>query len=113
MYQIPREEIARFLKNAYAFVMTSKSEFYPIAIVEAMASGIPYISTDVGIVKFLPGGMITADNKFKVAESMDCLLEDKKKYQALKKDAELHANHKHTLEYYLMEFNQIVIDKSI
>ena len=39
-------------------MMTSKWEAFPISIIEAMASGIPFISTDVGIVKFLDGGII-------------------------------------------------------
>ena len=31
---------------------------FPISIIEAMASGIPFISTDVGCVKYLPGGVV-------------------------------------------------------
>ena len=38
--------------------MTSKWEAYPISLIEAMAAGVPWISTNVGIVKYLPGGFV-------------------------------------------------------
>ena len=58
---VPRELISEYTKNAYACIVSSNYEYYPITIVEALAAGIPYISTDVGIVRYLPGGVI-ADN---------------------------------------------------
>lgn len=108
---ISRESMAKYLKEAYAFVMTSKSEFFPIVLLEAMASGIPYISTDVGIVKFLPGGTITPDNKFEVAKNMDQLIENREKYETLKKEAGQQAKNKYAFEQYLTEFNHIVKDE--
>lgn len=57
-YSVPREQIADYTKNAFACVMSSKYEYYPITIIESLASGLPFISTDVGIVRLLPGGVI-------------------------------------------------------
>ena len=54
----PRLVTESYIKNAYALLSSSKSEKYPVIISEAMANGIPFISTDVGIVKHLPGGVI-------------------------------------------------------
>lgn len=56
---IERNLISSYVVNAEFYLLTSKSEKYPISIVESMASEIPYISTNVGIVKYLPGGIVT------------------------------------------------------
>lgn len=58
LYGVPREKISEYTKNAYACVISSNYEYYPITIVESLAAGNPFISTDVGIVRFLPGGVI-------------------------------------------------------
>ncbi|MCD7825499.1 MAG: glycosyltransferase [Clostridiaceae bacterium] len=57
-FSVPREQIAAYTKNAFACVMSSNYEYYPITIVEALAVGLPFISTDVGVVRQLPGGVI-------------------------------------------------------
>ena len=58
LYNIPRENIYTYVKRAYAYIMTSKWEAYPISLIESMAASVPWISTDVGIVKYLPGGVV-------------------------------------------------------
>lgn len=55
---VSREDIYTYVKKAAVFVMASKREAFPISITESMAAGVPWISSDVGIVKYLPGGMI-------------------------------------------------------
>lgn len=62
LYEIDRNLISSYVSNAYLYIMTSKSEKYPISIVESMAAGIPYISTDVGIVKYFFGGVVSNKN---------------------------------------------------
>lgn len=63
LYEVPRERICEYTKNAYACVISSNYEYYPITIVESIAAGNPFISTDVGIVRFLPGGVIANTQK--------------------------------------------------
>ena len=58
LYNVPRQHIYTYVKKAYAYIMTSKWEAYPISLIEAMAAGVPWISTNVGIVKYLPGGFV-------------------------------------------------------
>lgn len=55
---IPREDTIGLIKNAYASLLTSRSEYFPITLIEGMASGKPFISTDVGVVNHLPGGVV-------------------------------------------------------
>lgn len=58
---ISREDTIRHIKKASIYLMTSRREAFPISISEAMAVGIPFISSDVGIVKYLPGGVVCND----------------------------------------------------
>ena len=43
--------------------MTSSREAFPISLTEAMASGVPFVSSNVGIVKHLIGGAVGDDEK--------------------------------------------------
>lgn len=75
LYGIDRHEIPKYLKNAKLFVTGSTWEAFPVVIVESMASGIPFICTDVGCVRFLPGGVV-AKNKKEMIYWMDLLSKD-------------------------------------
>lgn len=60
---VTREKTVEYVKNASVYLMSSTWEAFSISIIEAMAAGTPFISTDVGVSRYLPGGMIvqTAD----------------------------------------------------
>lgn len=60
---IPRKDISVYVQSASIFLMGSKKEIFPISIIEAMAASVPFISTDVGIVRYLPGGAIISSEK--------------------------------------------------
>lgn len=64
---ISREETIRRVRDADVFLMPSRREAFPISILEAMAAKTPFISTDVGIVKYLPGGIVTNDPQAQVS----------------------------------------------
>ena len=59
LYGIERDLIASYVKSSYLYIMTSKVEKYPISLIESMACGIPFISTDVGVAKYLLGGVVS------------------------------------------------------
>ena len=44
-------------------MMASEHEEYPVSLVEAMAVGTPFISTDAGCARILPGGVTVTDRR--------------------------------------------------
>ena len=52
-------DVAPFLARMTHFAMSSDTEQMPISLVEAMAAGLPVVSTDVGDIK----AMVAADNR--------------------------------------------------
>lgn len=55
---IDRKYFPRILDDAKAYLVSSLHEEYSISIIEAMARETPYISTNVGNVSQLPGGVV-------------------------------------------------------
>ena len=55
---LSREQVIEYVKKSSIYMTTSLREAFPISILEAMAASVPYISSDVGIVKHLGGGVI-------------------------------------------------------
>lgn len=60
---LPRRETVALIRECYACLMTSNNEYLPITIIEAMACNKPFISTNVGVVAKLPGGVIANDKE--------------------------------------------------
>ena len=56
LYGIDRESLPRMLSNASLYLVTSTFEEYSISIIEAMSLGIPFLSTNAGNARILPGG---------------------------------------------------------
>jgi len=73
---VSREDVVRAYLESDLFVMGSKIECSPITILEAMASGTPFISTPVGCVGDYEDGIIVRTSQ-EMAERMNELLDDK------------------------------------
>lgn len=78
------EEINAAYCVADIFVCPSKVEVLPLMLLEAMASGTPFISTNVGAASELPGGVII-ENEIEMSKAMSELLLDKSMRQELSK----------------------------
>lgn len=63
LYGVDRPATCEYIKQADIFLMTSYREAFPISLTEAMASGVPFVSSNVGIVKHLPGGIVGNDEQ--------------------------------------------------
>lgn len=70
---ISRKLFPSILKQAKLFVMSSKYEEYPVSLVEAMAVGLPFVSTNVGNARILPGG-VTVNRIIDMSCTIDYLL---------------------------------------
>lgn len=55
---IDRKYFPYILRNASLYVVASRKEEFSISLAEAMTSGLPFISTNVGNAKELPGGIV-------------------------------------------------------
>lgn len=72
---IPREETIGYIKSARIYLMTSTWEAFPISLVEAMAARMGFISSNVGVISTLPGGIICkSDSEF--INAIESLTED-------------------------------------
>ncbi len=57
---LSRRDTLRAIKTADLLVSTSKTECQPLVILEAMAFGVPFVSTNVGCVDELRGGLVAS-----------------------------------------------------
>lgn len=63
------------MKFASLYLVCSEKEEYSISLIEAMSLGIPFVSTNVGNAKMLPGG-ITVNLKTELSHGIDRVLGD-------------------------------------
>lgn len=55
---LSNSEILSAYREADMFVQASRTECFPLVILDAMASSTPFVSTNVGCVRQLPGGVV-------------------------------------------------------
>lgn len=108
LFNIERDEIASMLAKAKVFVMTSRWERYPITILEAMAAGTPVISTDVGIVKYIPEVEIVSYDSNNIAKAIDALFEANDRLCIKSKNVSEYAYEHYSVEKYIQRFLYIV-----
>lgn len=77
---VSRENFPSILKHAALCAMTSKWEEYSISLVETMAVGTAFLSTQAGNAHILPGG-VTARNKDELPVLIKLLLSNPKQLQ--------------------------------
>lgn len=86
---IDRKDIPNILRGATLYLTGSTFEEFSISLIEAMAVGVPYISTNVGNARMLPGG-ITIDNISQMASNIDLLINKNQMYEELKINGEIY-----------------------
>ena len=55
---IDRQTTVRKIKESSIYLLTSTWEAFPISLIEAMASGATFVSSNVGVVKYIPYGKV-------------------------------------------------------
>lgn len=81
---VKREDTVAYIKKAYINLSMSKWEAFPISIIESVAAGVPYISSDTGVVRFIPGGML-ANNRDEMIYLLKLLNDDPELRNSLSK----------------------------
>src|SRR5207249_11072681 len=71
--KVERRMTCAAVQAADLFVLSAKAETQPIVLLEAMASRTPFISTNVGCVVELPGGVVVRSEE-ELAEQMKALM---------------------------------------
>ncbi len=72
---LDRVAIANAYTDSDLFLSASRSECFPLVILDAMASATPFVSTDVGCVRDLDGG-VTVSRLADMPSAIRCLAED-------------------------------------
>lgn len=103
---IDRNKIPAYVANAELYLMGSEVEKYPVSIIEAMACGTPFISTDVGCVKYLPGGVIIK-NEEEMSNKIVQLLEDGT-IEKIRKEGKEYAQKNLRIEVKVKQFEHIL-----
>lgn len=79
--KVPNEDIPEYMVASDVFVLPSLSEGFPVTVVEAMASGLPIVATNVrGLPEIIKSGekgfLVESKNANEIAEKVLLLLED-------------------------------------
>ena len=87
---VDRKYFPAILDGASGYLVSSTYEEFSISIIEAMARSVPFISTNVGNAKELPGGMVV-DDVHDMHTAIDALLSDEQRRKALGAEAKEYA----------------------
>jgi glycosyltransferase involved in cell wall biosynthesis len=81
MFLGPREDVPTLLRTADVFVLPSRYEATPIALLEAMAAGLPCVATDVGDTALMlsngSGRVVPPGEKASLGEALKELVSDR------------------------------------
>lgn len=84
---VSSDNVIELMKTSDVFLITSAFEGMPISVLEALASGLPVVSTDVGEVKKVvkdgfSGRVVSNHSKDDIAKAVFEVLNDKEKFNA-------------------------------
>ena len=75
LFGVNRIDIPGIINKASIYLVGSILEQYSISIIEAMSQGVPFVSSNVGNARLLPGG-VTIDNISDMHDEIDRLMGD-------------------------------------
>lgn len=58
---LDRAALVALYARAAVFAFASRTECQPLVVIDAMAAGVPFVSTDVGCMRTFPGGLTVAN----------------------------------------------------
>lgn len=97
---VSREDIAAMMRNSHCFLLASVTENCPTVLVEALASGLPVVASDVGGVReIVPDNMgifFRSENPESLAKAVEQMLDNLSSYNP--KELAAHARSRFSLE---------------
>ena len=107
-----RTDVARILNNLDAFVLSSRTEGFSIACIEAMACGIPVIATRSGgpeeILEDGAGILVPTDDPEAIARAVDDVTSSKDLAEALTTKALKRVQHRYSLGRMVSQYEAIL-----
>lgn len=83
---VDSERTSSYFKQAKIYMTNSTWECLPVSLIDATAGGASYLSTDVGVIRYIPGGVI-ANSDEEMIESLESLIKgDWEKYGKIAKE---------------------------
>jgi glycosyltransferase involved in cell wall biosynthesis len=107
LLNIPRDDIPIIMKNAFAYLVGSTYEEFSISLIEAMASGIPFISTNVGNSRLIPGGIVLKSIN-EMSKKMDEIVQNTNLYKELAQEAKTYSVENFKIEKCVEELIKIL-----
>ena len=104
--RVPKPDINAAYRAADLFMLTAKEETQPLAILDAMGCGVPFISTDTGCVVEFSGGLVI-DDEAGTAAAINRLLDDPALCRKLGEEGRVAAESKYSWEKVVLAFEQL------
>lgn len=104
---VVRSLIPDIVGNAKLYIVGSTIEQFSIAIAETMAKGVPFISTNVGNARLLPGG-ITVQSIEEMHKYMVSLTNDSNAYNLLSKNGKEYVLNNCVREFVIKNLESII-----
>ncbi len=106
---LERKKIPALMKNASLYLCGSYWEAYSVSLIEAMATGTPFISTDVGNAKKLPGGK-TVDTIKDMHDQIDFMLSDQRQLDQYIADGKRYVDDNCRMSHVVDKFETMIIE---
>jgi len=120
------QNVAKFLEDIDLVVMSSHSEALPVVVLEAMAAGVPIISTDVGSVQDIlcapladdsegtsvleAGLVVPPQNPRELAQGIIRLLQDPESYERYKANGPKRVQHSFKIEDIMKKYTGLYLE---
>lgn len=108
---VDRKYFPNILDGASGYLVSSTYEEFSISIIEAMARSVPFISTNVGNAKELPGGIVIEDIH-NMHTAIDALLSNEQQRKKLGEEAKVYA-YKHCRRQAAINQLEIILNEVI